>query len=293
MYQEERKGIKRGVSIYSYSGEFSVSMDLEDCFADMHSMGANGLEILANGHIPDYPYPNDEWIENTWKGLLQKYEIVPVEYGHWIDSRLFEGRELTTEESYNLLVRDIKIAHKLGFTVMRTKLGVIDDTNTPVKNWKEFIKMALPVAEENNVRMCPEIHMPTALKSKMVDEYVNFIEQNNTKYFGINVDFGTFQDKFQSSFRLPGMPKEGPCSRPEDIIPLLKYVYCCHAKFNYMNDDFEETTIPYEKIINEMRNKQWDGYLLSEYEGPHKDEIGFVSEQLRRQHIMMKRILGY
>ena len=79
---------------------------------------------------------------------------------------------------------------------------------------------------------------------------------------------------------------------PEDIIPILPYVYCCHAKFNHMSETFEEETIPYEEIINILIENNWDGYMLSEYEGPDKAKQGFVSDQLRRQHIMMRRILG-
>lgn len=59
----ERKGVKRGVSVYSYAGEYGVTMTLEDIFADIHSMGARGLEILGNSHIPDYPNPSEAWIE--------------------------------------------------------------------------------------------------------------------------------------------------------------------------------------------------------------------------------------
>ena len=267
-------------------------MDLESCFQDLNDMGAYGVEILANTHIPMYPELDEDWVEH-WYTLLEKYRIVPAEYGHWIDSRLYRGRELTTRESYEMLARDMKIANRLGFTVMRTKMGVIDEVNTPVTNWREIIRMALPLAEELNVRMCPELHMPTALKSRYVDEYVDFIEKEKTDYFGFNVDFGTFQDKFDSDFRLPGMPSNGgPASRPEDILPILKYVYCCHAKFNYMDENFEEKTIPYEKILTILKEKHWNGYLLSEYEGAHKEQPGFVSDQLHRQHIMMKRILG-
>ena len=267
-------------------------MDLEDCFADMYDMGAHGLEILANSHIPMYPDLSDEWLKE-WNRLLDKYEIVPAEYGHWIDSRLYRGRELTTEESCKMLLRDIKIANKLGFHVMRTKMGVIDELNTPVKNWREIIAECLPAAEEYDVKLCPELHMPTALKSRYVDDYVEFIEKKNTKNFGFNVDFGTFQNKFESDYRLPGMPSDGgPCSVPEDIIPILPYVYCCHAKFNHMSETFEEETIPYEEIINILIENNWDGYMLSEYEGPDKAKQGFVSDQLRRQHIMMRRILG-
>lgn len=291
MYQETAQGPKPGVSIYSYSGEYGVSMDLEDCLADMYDMGAHGLEILANSHIPMYPEVTEEWLDQ-WFCLLERYEIVPVEYGHWIDSRLYRGRALTLKESCERLIQDIKIAHKLGFTVMRTKMGVIDDVNTPVSNWREIISECLPAACEYNVRLCPELHMPTALKSHYVDDYVEFIEKKNTKNFGFNVDFGTFQDKFESKFRLPGMPEDGgPCSRPEDIVPILKYVYCCHAKFNYMNEQFEEETIPYREIIRVLKENGWNGYMLSEYEGRDKDKPGFVSDQLRRQHIMMRRIL--
>jgi len=281
---------KRGVSLYSYAGEYGVTMTMEDMFMDMHDMGAEGLEILANAHIEGYPEPTDEWVEN-WFRLLAKYNIKPVEYGHWVDSRMYPGRELSTQESYDMLLRDIKLANRLGFTVLRTKLGVIDDDLTPVKNWREFVAKALPDAEKYNVRMCPEIHNPTVLKSKMVNDYVEFIEKQKTKYFGINVDFGVFQTN-------PIPMWEGQdlsmlrFSAVEDFLPLLPYTYACHAKFQNMSDDFIETTTPYDKVIGLMIAHGWDGYLLSEYEGPHKDVPGYSSGQLRRQHILMKRLLG-
>ena len=277
---------KRGVSIYSYTGEYGVSMTMEDCFADMYDMEAEGIEILANGHIPGYPNPSEEWVQ-WWHTTLSKYNIVPGEYGHWIDSRRQPGRLLTTQESYDMVVRDLKLANKLGFKVARTKLGVIDEILTPVENWQEFIKMALPVAEEYDVRMCPEIHQPTALKSKMVDDYINFIEKTGTKYFGINIDFGVFSSK---RMNIPGVVDEP--SQPEDMIPLLPYTYACHAKFTNMSEDLIETDHPYERIIPILLDQKWEGYLLSEYEGPNRDVPGYASDQLRKQHVMMKRLLG-
>lgn len=201
---------KRGVSLYSYTGVYGITMTMEDCFTDMYDMEAEGIEILANGHIPNYPDPTDEWIE-WWFTMLDKYNIVPGEYGHWIDSRRQPGRTLTTQESYDMLVRDIKLANKLGFKVGRTKLGVIDEILTLVENWQEFIEMALPVAEEYDFKMCPEIHQPTALKSKMVDDYIEFIEKTGTKNFGINIDFGVFSSR---RMNIPGVTDEP--SQPED-----------------------------------------------------------------------------
>ena len=42
-----------------------------------------------------------------------------------------------------------------------------------------------------------------------------------------------------------------------------------------MSDEFEETTIPYKEIIELLKKQNWDGYLLSEYEGADKYEPGY------------------
>jgi sugar phosphate isomerase/epimerase len=289
MCKYHRKGPKRGIALYSYSAEYGMTKDLNDCFADMYDMGAHGLEILANTHIENYPYPTDEWVEE-WFRLLDKYEIVPVEYGNWIDSHMLGYRDLTTEESYELLARDMRLAHRLGFTVMRTKMPVISSKLDPVENWREIIKMALPLAEELDIKMCPEIHAPTNLDSEMVRNFVEFIEETGTKHFGLNIDFGVFQNNFDKE---PPERRHFMGSKPEEIIPLLPYVYCCHAKFNDMSDDFEETTIPYKEIVDIMKEHNWDGYLLSEYEGRDKYDLGYeVGQTLRKHHIMLKRYLG-
>ena len=289
MYQYDRKGPKLGVALYSYSAEFGLTKSLEECFEDLHDMGAHGIEILANTHIENYPNPTDEWVEK-WFRLCDKYEIVPVEYGNWIDSHVLGYRDLTTEESYEMLARDIRLAHRLGFTVMRTKMPVINDTLEPVKNWREIIKMALPLAEELGIKMCPEIHIPSILKGKMVTEYVDFIKETGTKNFGLNIDFSVFRTEFsEGEYRDPNYTP----NVPEDLIPLLPYIYCCHAKFINMSDEFEETTIPYKEIIELLKKQNWDGYLLSEYEGADKYEPGYeVGQTLRKHHIMMKNYIG-
>ena len=290
MYHYDRKGPKRGIALYSYSAEFGLTKTLEDCFEDVYDMGAHGIEILANTHIENYPYPTDEWVEN-WFRLCDKYEIVPVEYGNWIDSHILGDRDLTTQESVEMLCRDIRLAHRLGFTVMRTKMPVINGALEPVLNWREIISAALPLAAELNIRMCPEIHTPSNLKGKMVSDYVEFIEKTGTKNFGLNIDFSVFRTGYKEGERRPNADFEP--NVPEDIIPLLPYIYCCHAKFNHMSDEFEETTIPYPEIVKIMQEHGWDGYLLSEYEGADKYDPGYeVGQTLRKQHIMLKNIIG-
>lgn len=286
----QKPGIHRGVSTYCWYPLLNVNMDLEDSFQIMQDMGASGLEILADGIIEGYPYPSNAWLDK-WFGLIEKYGIVPVEYGHWVESRVYPGRECSLEESLEQLIRDIKLANFMGFHCMRTKLGVIDETLTPVKNWREIIKAALPYAEKYDVVMLPEIHAPTKLKSQMIDDYCQFIDQEKTTHFGFNIDFGVFQDK-----NVDGTPRRGGFfgepSQPEDIVPLLPYVHCCHAKYYNMSEDFEETTIPYRQVIQLMQDQGWNGYLLSEYEGPKKTDLYHCMTQVHRHQLMLKNILG-
>lgn len=289
MYTDNKKGLKRGVALYSYSAEFGLTKTLEECFEDVCDMGAHGIEILANTHIENYPYPSDEWVEK-WFRLLDKYELCPVEYGNWIDSHVLGDRDLSTEESVEMLCRDIRLAHRLGFRIMRTKMPVINSLLEPVENWREIIKGALPLAEQLGMKMCPEIHMPSNLNGKLVKDFVDFIEETGTKNFGLNIDFSVFRTEFgPNDWRDPNYEPNAP----EDIIPLLPYVYCIHAKFINMSDEFQETTMPYPQIIKVLQDNGWDGYLLSEYEGADKYDPGYeVGQTLRKHHILLKNLLG-
>lgn len=123
---------------------------------------------------------------------------------------------------------------------------MINNELAPVENWREIIKSVLAEAEKYDVVMCPEIHLTTVLADKFVSDYVDFIEETGTKNFGLKIDLSVFQNRFD----VPGVVVYNPdCkhSQPEEIIPLLPYVKCIHAKFNKMDDDFNELTIPFRK----------------------------------------------
>jgi len=280
--------------VFSYSDLLGVCMTLEDCLEDVHDMGGTGVEILAS-HVENYPNPSARWVDG-WFELLDKYKLEPAEYGHWYDTRVYGDRYLSVDEGLEYVVRDFKLANLLGFKVLRTKLTTQNINCDPMPGWEEYVRKALPYAEKYDVRMCTEVHRPTVLTTQHVYDYIAFIEKTGTKHFGFNVDFGTFQNVFPK----PGEPGgtyrynlPSTFSKPTDILHVLPYTYCCHAKFNYMTEDFKETTTPYEEVLQVLVDNGYDGYLISEYEGLRKEEPEFVFDQLRRQHVMMKRILGY
>jgi sugar phosphate isomerase/epimerase len=144
-------GIDYGVSLYSYGGDFLVTMTLEDCLADVADMGATGVEILADTHIAGYPNPTAEWVDD-WHGLVDRYGLTPTCYSSWLDTRMHADRALTIDEAVGILLRDLELAHRLGFTVVRPKLGVVSLDLIPDPIWRETVERALPKAEEWGIR---------------------------------------------------------------------------------------------------------------------------------------------
>jgi hypothetical protein len=152
------------------------------------------------------------------------------------------------------------------------------------------------LAEKYDVAMLSECHSPTTLTRKHIFDYLEFADKHKTKHFGINVDFGTFQNAWPEDIYPPERMarfRNREFSKPEDIIKVLPYSRTCHAKFNYVDENFEERTIPYNKVLQIIVDQGWNGNLVSEYEGPKRDDPGYLGDQLRRHHILMQRILGY
>ncbi len=294
MHEKTRGKPRRGVSVYSYSQLLGVSMTLEDCFKDIYDTGSTTFELLTS-HVENYPNPSLAWLDKYWR-LCEKYNLVPGEMGHWSETHLHRGPKMSDDDVLDQLIRDFKLANMLGFTTLRTKITCINGMCDPEPGWQSYIERALPYAEKYNVRMCSEIHLPTAVTTPHIYEYLEFIEKTKTEHFGFNIDFGTFQNANPPGVK-PGQwgyrDDYSQCSKPREMIPLLPYTYTCHAKFNYIDENFEEKTIPYDEILETMLDQGWSGFLVSEYEGPRRDEFEFLSDQLRRQHVMMNRILGY
>jgi sugar phosphate isomerase/epimerase len=295
-------GMKYGVSLYSYAGDFQVTMTLEDCIADVADMGATGIEILGDTHIPGYPHPSDAWVEH-WHDLMRRYGTEPTCYSCWIDSRLVPGRTLTVDESLRVFSRDLELAARLGFTVIRPKLGVVTWDLVPDPAWRQTILRALPRAEELGVRIAPEIHWPTPLRSEVVDGYLDLIRETGTGHFGFVIDTGVFQDRPRTnqlgspeeSFgggggEAPPRPPELMDVDPREMLEIMPYVFHIHAKFWEMTEEMTDPHVPWEKIVPVLAEGGYQGYLSSEYEGERA--LYLAPEVLRRQQVMLRRLVA-
>ena len=193
-------GIKRGVSLYSYQQEqFFKRMTLRDMVKEVHdNLHTDGIEIIDQATIHGYPFPKDEFVAE-FRDLLAEFNMHAVTMDIYLDTLQFRDHVMTHEEAAERLIRDLKLAARLGFDNVRCLCSV------PI----DVIEMALPTAEEVGVKIGKEIHAPFNIKSdsgeqygsgdgfprnpRMCEEIINLADKKNTKFVGLVPDMGIFQ----------------------------------------------------------------------------------------------------
>jgi sugar phosphate isomerase/epimerase len=75
----------------------------------------------------------------------------------------------------------------------------------------------------------------------------------------------------------------------EGMKSILPYTFEMHGKFHYLGEDGVEPSIPYKEILETLKDTDFDGFIMCEYE----DEIGCGGEEFTRRMLAMeKRMLG-
>ncbi|SCP97397.1 sugar phosphate isomerase/epimerase family protein [Anaerobium acetethylicum] len=88
--------------------------------------------------------------------------------------------------------------------------------------------------------------------------------------------------QFRPKSALPGLL--------EELKEILPYCFEMHGKFHYLDEDCVEPSIPYKEILDVLKESDFDGYIISEYE----DELYCGGTEFTKRHIAMeKELLGY
>ncbi len=178
--------IKRSVSLYSLQDSYyDGKLDLEGCLREVAKTGATGVELLAEQMIKQFPNPiYTQEFQETWKGWLKKYNLVPTAYDAFLENHIFDNRMLSIGEQVEMMCRDLKLASILGFKCIRTLVS------TPI----EVIEKSLDYAEQVNVIIGLEVHAPFSLNSTWAEGYLERLAKPGSKYkyFAFIPDTGIF-----------------------------------------------------------------------------------------------------
>lgn len=208
--------IKLGVSFYSYQqSQFFKELCLKDQIRELgqNLPGADGIEIIDEMSL-HYPDPGDAFVE-TWFGWMDQYGTVPVTMDVGMDVLQFRDHVMTHEECAERLRSDIRLAKRLGFRNVRVL------STTPL----DVMLLALPVAEELDMRLGREVHQPMPLEGSQVTEIVDYVEKTGRRHLGIVPDFGIFQFR-PSEVMLDWFVRRGAnpeaCAASVDLSMMLK-----------------------------------------------------------------------
>lgn len=173
--------IKRAVSMYSLQDEYlNKRMDLEDIFKFLSEQDV-GIELLSDQMIKGAPFSNEKTLAK-WDELVEKYKIPLVCNDIFINVKLYNNRIITVKEGVQMLINEIKFAHRLGFKLVR----LVSDT--PV----EYIEPVLPYCEKYDVALGLEIHSGMSFNTPITKKYTDLMFKLKSKYVGIVVDAGIF-----------------------------------------------------------------------------------------------------
>lgn len=299
--------IKTCVSLYSLQNEYmNHRMSLEDIFKFMQENEVDGIEILPDQMIHGAPHPMEETIKQ-WDGLCEKYHVKPVISDVFLNTNLYNNRELTKKECVDLLVDEIKLAHRMGMKMIRLV------SMTP----GYVLEPLLPYCEHYDVKMALEIHAGLSFDKQKTKDYIAEMKRLNSPYIGLVIDTGIFcrreprvmedyckalgtgQEPIDVVHKLYEEGKDGRAvyAPDGDFIPELKAVLkseadhmYAHFADGYENESFTvlddlmpyvmhihfklfemtedgEYSIDYKGLLEYLHEKKYDGYVATEYEG--------------------------
>jgi hypothetical protein len=82
---------------------------------------------------------------------------------------------------------------------------------------------------------------------------------------------------------------------PKRMLDFMHRIHNVHGKFYEMTDDLVEYSIPYDEIVQVLKQGGYSGYICSEYEGNRWiEDVETVDsvEQVRRQQKMLAALIG-
>jgi hypothetical protein len=320
--------VKRGVALYSYQEEYFMrTMSVEDCLRQLSDIGAYRIELLAEMMVPDFPNPSNAWVDQ-WHGWVDKYKLVPTCYTQFIDSMRTKTHTLTVEEGVQTMLRDIRLAKRLGIPKIRALVG------TPV----DILEATVPHLEKENVWLGVEIHFPIPIHGHLTERLLKIADK--TDHFGFVPDFGIFQNKPNPYLR-DRLVRDGVVTRdaalfienawenktdkqkvlaevktmsggagaagyvenvygivsqdPKDLLPMMSKCRHIHGKTWGLTEACVDPAIDLTQVIPTLIKGGYDGDIATEYEGQRwvQDAEPFSAvEMVDRHQVMLRRLLG-
>lgn len=307
-------------------------LNLEGLLAEASSIGANYIQLLPEEMVPDFPNPSDRFVDEWWgwmdkyhlvpdtycqfqdtvliKGqdLSLNEGVAMLERDLKLANRMgFTKMRLLIGTPIDVVEKALPLAEKYNVW-MGWELHAPGNFQSPcVGRWIETIERNksefLGIVPDFGIfSMRPARNMGAGTMggpspSETTPEIVKYI--GDQRYAGVTKE--EIADAIGKMNPKPGDDKylDSICAYkqvdPREVVAHKQYVRNVHTKFWEMTDDYHEYSIPYERVMPVLIAGGVDATMSSEFEGQRFKDIDdeeFELEQVRRHHVMLRRLLG-
>jgi len=241
--------MKLGVSLYSFGGDLQTGeMTVDEAIRYCAELGCEGVEIIAEQHLPNWPQTSIGDIEHI-RDLCKSLNLEIFCFSIYLNSLARSDREATHEDYVEMMKNGIATCKHLGAKILRPAFYCV-----PIQKLYDLVDACLPILEANEIIWAVELHAPFPPSF-----YQEALETINSPWFRLIPDFSCWQTA--------GAAGHFQANEVSTLLPLLKYTVHCHAKAHVFDENGEEPNTPYREIIAILKEHHFEGSVVAENEG--------------------------
>ena len=289
-----------------------------------------GLEVVGFQSIRGFPQISDDFAAR-FRDLIQETGLVPSCLAVNADVAINPDRLMDTAEIVAYHVPQLRAAAKLGFPVIRFQYPAGPEAIRQLVPLAEElgIRMGLEIHAPHHVQH-PDVLAFREMYERVGSQVLGFIpdfgassrrvppsfidffrhyvrvpeevirlgldiwesdippHSKRTEFFTRARAIGATEQQMVEMSPIFGLFSRQPPEAWAEIMPRVVHI---HGKFFDFDENGDEVTVDYGRLLPTFVNGGFDGYMSSEYEGHHfTDSDGF--DKLRRHHALCRRILA-
>ena len=284
--------IKVGATLYCWTNEYATGrLSFADIVREAAKIGCEGYEVVATQMIPSYPYISDEFLDEVHR-LADETGIAPVSYGANCDRGMLPDRNLTEDEMVNQGIIDIQSAHRLGCHVMRAQYLMgpnVLERLEPYARMYDVLDFGCFATKPNKPYWDQALANGAPLELLEMAAQMRYdgvpMEEAQARLAAAGANGAVF-GAFSGMYGFVQFSKEPDF---ECLKRIMKHCVHFHGKFHYLYENGEEASIPYDDVVGIIRDSDYEGYIVGEYE--NHPGVG-TTEMTRRGVEKIKQVIG-
>lgn len=300
MPEPRPSAFRLGVSLHSFASEYcSAKWSLEDLMELATYLGG-GIEIVGPSHQRGFPHLSPDF-ERRFHSNVERFGLTPVCYGSYADPFVRPDRSLTDDELYAYTVPQLESAARLGFGLVRLQFyaAPVAERLLPIAErlgLRMGYELHAPLTFESDQtkRLIEQIKRVDDPRLGLIPDCGIFMRSVPKQHIDgahargvapaiIGQALTLWRAKVLLNDALPKLKEMGLAERDIDVIEVFwghsgqsdpdllvtfaRHIIHVHGKF-FAIVDGDEPDVRYSDIVRALIQAGYDGWLMSEYEGP-------------------------